>query len=134
MSIPKTRLSIGIPRCDELSPLRDWPERVDRKGVPPVALCPEVSRSNEPLTGRNLRVLRLPQVQDCTGLRRSQIYALERAGKFPQRVSISERASGWLEHEVHEYIARRAALRIPRRVGSLTEPVELSACGRVSRG
>jgi prophage regulatory protein len=115
MSVPTTRLSIGIPPCDELSPLRDWPERVDRKGVP-VALCPEVSRSNEPLTGRNLRVLRLPQVQDCTGLRRSQIYALERAGKFPQRVLISERASGWLEHEVHRYIAQRASLRVPRTV------------------
>jgi prophage regulatory protein len=116
MSIPKTRLSNGIPRCDELSPLRVWSGRMGGD-VPPVALCPDVSGSNASLTARGLRVLRLPQVQDCTGLRRSQIYALERAGKFPQRVSISERASGWLEHEVHQYIAQRAALRVPRRVG-----------------
>jgi prophage regulatory protein len=134
MSISKARLGSGIPRCVELSPLRDRSRGVDRKDVPPVALCPDASGSNESLTGRRLRVLRLPQVQDCTGLRRSQIYALERAGKFPQRVSISERASGWLEHEVHEYIARRAALRIPRREPSLIEPIDLSTGDRVSRG
>ncbi len=60
---------------------------------------------------RALRILRLPDVERQTGLKRSRIYELERDGKFPVRVPISERATGWLEHEIQAYIAERVALR-----------------------
>ncbi len=60
---------------------------------------------------RALRILRLREVERLTGLKRSRIYELEREGKFPVRVHISERATGWLEHEIQAYIALRVALR-----------------------
>jgi prophage regulatory protein len=59
----------------------------------------------------NHRILRLPAVEAKTGLGHDSIYRLARIGEFPKPVKISERASGWLEHEVDEYIAKRAALR-----------------------
>jgi prophage regulatory protein len=53
------------------------------------------------------RFLRLPQVEDRTGLKHSQIHTLEVSGRFPKRVKISERASGWLEHEIDAWIEQR---------------------------
>jgi prophage regulatory protein len=50
------------------------------------------------------RILRLPAVEDRTGLKRSQIHFLESKGKFPKRIKISDRASGWLEHEIDAWI------------------------------
>lgn len=51
-----------------------------------------------------MRFLRLPKVEDRTGLKHSQIDTLETSGKFPKRIKISERASGWLEHEIDAWI------------------------------
>lgn len=53
------------------------------------------------------RFLRLPLVEDRTGLKHSQIHTLEVLGKFPKRIKISERASGWLEHEIDAWIEQR---------------------------
>ena len=55
------------------------------------------------------RILRLPRVEDRVGLKHSQIHSLETRGQFPRRIKISERASGWLEHEIDQWIAGRAA-------------------------
>src|SRR5580698_2957648 len=44
-----------------------------------------------------IKVLRLPQVCDLTGLCRSMIYQLEADERFPKRVKIGIRAVGWLE-------------------------------------
>jgi len=57
-----------------------------------------------------MRILRLPQVEAKTGLKKTQIGTLEKRGLFPQRVKISERASGWVESEVDAYLERRVAL------------------------
>ena len=57
------------------------------------------------------RILRLPKVEDKTGLGHDTIYRGAREGWFPKPVKISERASGWLENEVDAYIENRAALR-----------------------
>jgi len=57
------------------------------------------------------RILRLPAVEAKTGLGHDSIYRLARIGKFPKPVKISERASGWLEHEIDAYIEKRASLR-----------------------
>lgn len=54
-----------------------------------------------------LRLLRLPDVEQRVGLRRSMIHRLEQAGKFPKRVRISERSAGWVESEITAYIAQR---------------------------
>lgn len=62
-----------------------------------------------PTTLPPLRVLRLPEVIQRSGLKRDAIYRGGREGWFPKRIKISERASGWLEHEINAFIARRVA-------------------------
>ena len=60
---------------------------------------------------RPLRVLRLPEVKQRVGLATSRIYALEAEGRFPKRVKLSERASGWVEHEIDDYLQTRIDAR-----------------------
>jgi prophage regulatory protein len=57
----------------------------------------------------SLRVLRLPQVCDLTGLGRSVIYQMEADLRFPQRIKLGTRAVGWLEQEVHAWLLKRIA-------------------------
>jgi prophage regulatory protein len=64
-------------------------------------------------TNQPLRAIRLPEVESRVGLKRSQIYLLEAQGKFPKRLKLSERASAWLEHEINDYLEKRAAARTP---------------------
>lgn len=55
------------------------------------------------------RILRMPDVEQRVGLKRSQIQNLERDGLFPSKIKITEngRASGYVESEVDEWIAAR---------------------------
>jgi prophage regulatory protein len=55
----------------------------------------------------NERALRLRQVSQLTGLGRSMIYQLQAEGRFPQRIKLGERAVGWLESEVRDWLATR---------------------------
>jgi prophage regulatory protein len=50
---------------------------------------------------------RRPEVEAITGLKKSRIDELERAGKFPARVRISDRAVGWRSDELDAWIAAR---------------------------
>jgi prophage regulatory protein len=52
-------------------------------------------------------ILRLPVVKATTGLSRSTIYLRVAQGTFPQPVRLGERAVGWLEAEVQEWLQRR---------------------------
>jgi prophage regulatory protein len=61
--------------------------------------------------GRLIRLLRLTQVMDMTGLGRTKIYALQAEGNFPMRVQITPYRVGWIEHEVQAWIATRIAAR-----------------------
>jgi len=58
----------------------------------------------------SLKILRLPQVCEVTGLCRSMIYQLEADLRFPQRVKIGVRAVGWLDKEVNAWLDRRIAM------------------------
>jgi prophage regulatory protein len=58
-------------------------------------------------TSANECALRLPQVCKVTGLRRSMIYRMQAEKRFPQRIKLTERAVGWLEREVQEWLAKR---------------------------
>jgi len=58
------------------------------------------------------RSLRLPQVIVMTGLKKTTIYALQKAGRFPRSVSLTTTAVGWLEAEVEDWLANRAAARV----------------------
>ena len=52
-------------------------------------------------------LLRLPKVIALTGISRSSIYRQIARGEFPAQVQISERAVGWREEEVVEWIENR---------------------------
>lgn len=52
-------------------------------------------------------ILRLPQVKSRVGLSRSSIYLAVSRGKFPTPVPLGERAVGWLESEVDEWVRQK---------------------------
>jgi prophage regulatory protein len=54
-----------------------------------------------------IKLLRLPQVMEMTGLRKTKIYELHAEGAFPQRVKITGHSVGWVEAEVQAWLARR---------------------------
>jgi len=56
-----------------------------------------------------LRFMRLPDVKERTGLGRSQIYDLEKQGRFPRRNKILSNTTVWLEEEVHAWMVQRIA-------------------------
>jgi prophage regulatory protein len=60
-----------------------------------------------PSREQSIKILRLPQVCDVTGLGRSMIYQMEADKRFPTRIKIGTRAVGWLEKEVHAWLIRR---------------------------
>ena len=51
-------------------------------------------------------ILRLPAVKARTGLSRSTIYLRMSKGVFPTPISLGDRAVGWLESEINDWIAR----------------------------
>lgn len=57
------------------------------------------------------RLLRLPDVEAATGMRRSTVYDAVRAGKFPRPVPLGSRTVAWPEAEVAAWIAARIAAR-----------------------
>ncbi|MDY7762557.1 AlpA family phage regulatory protein [Burkholderia pseudomallei] len=61
--------------------------------------------------GQLVRILPRPEVERVTGISRSLIYELARAGSFPKPVRLTSNRVGWLEHEVQEWIRAKAALR-----------------------
>jgi prophage regulatory protein len=56
-----------------------------------------------------VRLLRVRQVCDRTGLSRSTVYELVAKGVFPRPVRISARTVGWLEVEIEDFIRSRIA-------------------------
>ena len=60
-----------------------------------------------------VRLIRERQILERTGLSRTQRWRLEREGRFPARVQLSDRAFGWIESEVEAWIAERVRERRP---------------------
>jgi prophage regulatory protein len=58
-----------------------------------------------------VRLIREKQILERTGLSRTQRWRLEREGRFPARVQLSERSFGWIESEVEAWIAERVRER-----------------------
>lgn len=52
-------------------------------------------------------ILRLPEVIKRTGLSRSSIYLRISNGEFPKTISLGDRAVGWLESEIDEWLAEK---------------------------
>ena len=61
-------------------------------------------------------ILRLPTVKARTGLSRSTIYLRISEGSFPAPISLGDRAVGWIESDVNDWLARRieASRKAPR--------------------
>ena len=54
-----------------------------------------------------MKVLRLPEVLDRVGFRRSKVYALIAAGQFPRPIALSTKTRGFLENEIDDWIQQR---------------------------
>jgi prophage regulatory protein len=50
------------------------------------------------------KILKLKEIKSITSLSTATIYRLMKRGKFPKQIKLSERAAGWLEHDINEYI------------------------------
>ena len=60
---------------------------------------------------RLIRIIRLADLPDYCGLKRTQIQQLVSEGRFPAPVRLSARRMGWLESEVASWQAARIAER-----------------------
>lgn len=58
-----------------------------------------------------MRVLKLKDVMEKTGLGRTKVYELQAEGRFPKSISLDGRAVGWLENEVEDWLQERVDVR-----------------------
>jgi prophage regulatory protein len=56
---------------------------------------------------KGTQILRMPEVKARTGLSRSTIYLFIAEGRFPKPIHLSERAVGWIESEIDDWISQR---------------------------
>lgn len=49
-------------------------------------------------------ILRLPEVKARTGLSRSTIYLRISQDRFPRPISLGDRAVGWIESEIDDWV------------------------------
>jgi prophage regulatory protein len=73
-----------------------------------------------------MRIIRLKEVIDSTGLARSTIYKYIGEGTFPKPVSLGDRCVGWVDSEVHDWILARIEER------DLAEGIAVRATGHLS--
>lgn len=57
----------------------------------------------------NVRLLRIRQVCERTGLSRSTVYELVSEHELPKPIQISARTVGWVESEIDSFIRSRIA-------------------------
>ncbi|MBY6104971.1 AlpA family transcriptional regulator [Ferrimonas balearica] len=58
-----------------------------------------------------MKILRMEELEEKVGLKKSAIYRLAKEGKFPKPIKLGPRVNGWVEEEVDEWIAERIAER-----------------------
>ncbi|MCU7247269.1 AlpA family transcriptional regulator [Pseudomonas koreensis] len=66
-----------------------------------------MSTQQTPTVHPELCILRLPAVQQKTGLKRAFIYQLMQQNKFPKSVQLGSRAVGWDAAEIDQWIEDR---------------------------
>lgn len=54
-----------------------------------------------------MKIYRLDQVIDVTGLARSTIYKFIAQGAFPKPIPLGDRRVGWLDSEIQDWIMKR---------------------------
>ena len=55
----------------------------------------------------DLKIYRMRQVCDVTGLKPSTIYKLVRDGTFPKPIHLTARSTGWPSHHVHDWLTQK---------------------------
>lgn len=60
---------------------------------------------------QQLKLIRLKEVMQLTGLSRSSVYKHMQAGSFPKQVSLGERSVAWVESEVLCWVNQRISER-----------------------
>lgn len=71
------------------------------------AVNPTVKTESLSQTSLAPRLLRLPYVEERTGLKKSTIYALMRTHQFPQPVLVGARSVAWRASEVDAWCENR---------------------------
>lgn len=57
------------------------------------------------------RVIRKPELFKKIGLSDVTIWRMEKAGKFPKRINLGTNSVGWLDSEIQDWFAKKAAGR-----------------------
>ena len=65
----------------------------------------------------NDKIIRLPEVLEKVGLKKSAVYKLIKEGDFPKQVKLGKHASGWIEADVQGWIEADVQAWIMRRAG-----------------
>jgi prophage regulatory protein len=81
---------------------------------------------------RRDRLLRLPEVETATGLKKSTIYLLMKRGEFVSCVQVTPRCVAWPESRVFQWVQDRIA-EADKKGGNAAEPVD-TAGDSVPRG
>lgn len=68
------------------------------------------SRTNHRTKDFQERIMRAKEVVEVTGLSRTTIWRMEKAGQFPNRVSLGVGSVGWRESEVERWLDQRTTL------------------------
>jgi prophage regulatory protein len=58
-----------------------------------------------------LRAMRLPEVEEKTGLKKSKLYELISSEKFPKPIYLLGKCRGWIEEEVDSWLMERIGER-----------------------
>lgn len=87
----------------------------DKTDIRPAPSNPARAQVQFEQTSRSapIRILRLAQVIDMTGLGKTKIYELQGQARFPMSVRITAHSVGWVEQEVQEWLTGRLAERKP---------------------
>ena len=54
-----------------------------------------------------MRILRLRDVMEKTGLARSTVYKYIEAGTFPKPIDLGGRSVGWVDEEINDWILEK---------------------------
>lgn len=64
------------------------------------------------IPSNHMRAIRMPEVQEKTGLSKTHIYRLVKAGNFPKFFHLSERAIAFFESDIDLWLEERSSGRI----------------------
>ena len=124
MSTPPKHLRFNIPvaRTGKTPQLRAavMRELLAKSGARqvPAPMHSPVPRNLSIATRKQTRVLTFPELKCLKGIpySRQHLDRLEKAGKFPRRIQISEARIGWSEVEVDEWLGQKADARAVKKV------------------